>query len=527
MMSHELRTPMNAVIGSLDLLQSTKQNYEAKDLIDTAKTSAENLVFILNDILDINKIEAGKLDIEELTFSISEIVDNVIKVYIPVAIKKKITLNVIESPFLPSFVKGDAMRVRQILFNLLGNALKFTSTSKEKKGVVTLLIEELEKNNYVSNINFKISDTGIGIDKVNQKNLFKPFMQAERSTTRKYGGTGLGLAICGKLSEMMGGRIGLTSELNVGTTFDVDIPFWKSQETRAMDITELDSINVKLVSFSGHNNKRKERIIDHLKREGAHVSSVIAPSAELFNEKNDAIFIIIDELAQEIKSLTTLLDATTRYQNLILAFSTQDIEQGRQQFNKVRIVNIESLTRMQLIDNIYQAKQQNLEIDIGDLDLDLDFGLDLDLDELTASLDNPSSAKVEASQSNKLKGGILVVEDNPMNQKLIAMQLKNIGYHCDVADDGEDGKTKWLNGDYKLILTDCHMPMMDGYEMTRAIRVLEAAANKKKVPIIAVTGAAMTGDSQHCYDSGMDDFVSKPIQQSDLRTILKKWYPHA
>ena len=125
-----------------------------------------------------------------------------------------------------------------------------------------------------------------------------------------------------------------------------------------------------------------------------------------------------------------------------------------------------------------------------------------------------------------MKTGILVVEDNPMNQKLITMQLKNIGYHCDVADNGEDGKIKWQSGDYKLIITDCHMPIMDGYEMTRGIRELEAVHNKTAIPIVAVTGAAMTGDSQHCYDSGMNDFVSKPIQQSDLRTILKKWYPH-
>ena len=128
--------------------------------------------------------------------------------------------------------------------------------------------------------------------------------------------------------------------------------------------------------------------------------------------------------------------------------------------------------------------------------------------------------------NNKLKSGILVVEDNPMNQKLITMQLKNIGYHCDVADNGEDGKTKWHSGSYKLIITDCHMPIMDGYEMTRNIRELEGSENRAAIPIVAVTGAAMTGDSQHCYDSGMNDFVSKPIQQSDLRAILKKWYPH-
>ena len=202
MMSHELRTPMNAVIGSLDLLTTTKQSIESMDLIDTAKTSAQNLVFILNDILDINKIEAGKLLIEDRAFSLVEIIDNVIKVYIPVANKSNITLEVEEDPSIPMFVKGDAMRVRQILFNLLGNALKFTSSTPEKHGQVKLHAKVIESNEFISTITIEIIDNGIGIDRATQQKLFMPFIQAEHSTTRKYGGTGLGLAICGKLGSV-------------------------------------------------------------------------------------------------------------------------------------------------------------------------------------------------------------------------------------------------------------------------------------------------------------------------------------
>lgn len=508
MMSHELRTPMNAVIGSLDLLQSTQQNYECQDLIDTAKTSAENLVFILNDVLDINKIEAGKLAIEDLTFSISEVVDNVIQVFIPVALKKHIILEVVEDPNAPSFVKGDEIRVRQILFNLIGNALKFTSTTKEKIGHVRLQVDQLERNEFVSNISFKVIDNGIGIDKSKHESLFNPFTQAELSTTRKYGGTGLGLTICSKLSEMMGGKIHLESELDKGSTFEADIPFWMSQETHAMNIIELASVGIDLFNFNRPISEVIKRIEQHLTKAGAEVS---------INSKmaSDVVFIFADDLSQDMTEVEAALAKESNVKKMILGVKCLDLEKAKKVFKNVKVVNVDSLTRIQLIQLVEKTKQRSLELDLDDLDLGLDLDLDLDLE-----LPN-----LEPSDSdNPLNKGILLVEDNDLNQKLIAKQLKNLGYACDVANDGIEGKNKWQEGDYKLILTDCHMPHMDGYEMAQSIRKIESVQEKRPVPIVAVTGAAMSGDSQHCYDAGMNDFVSKPIKQSDLKKVLDKWY---
>jgi len=520
MMSHELRTPMNAIIGSLDLLQSTKQNHECQDLVDTAKISAENLVFILNDILDINKIEAGKLDIEDLTFSLAEVIDNVVQVFIPVAQKKKITLEVIEDPNVPMFVKGDEIRVRQILFNLLGNALKFTASTTEKKGVVKLKVDEVEKNQFVSQISFKIIDNGIGIEKSKHASLFNPFTQAELSTTRKYGGTGLGLTICAKLSDLMGGRITIDSELGKGSTFDVDIPFWKSQETRAMNIIELESYIINILHFDSMRKGRIDYTVAHLEASGATINVFCNDYNSL--DHFDVLFILCESLSTDRQVIDNIIETATNPKKIIIGVTSSDVEEAKKTFKKSKVINAQSLTRAHLLETIIKTKQRSLEIDLDGLDLtdelDLDFGgmeeLDL-LDGTVASL----------SEEEQLKQGILLVEDNALNQKLIAKQLKNIGFTCDVADDGLQGKEKWENGNYKLILTDCHMPHMDGYEMAQAIRELEAKLNKTvKIPIIAVTGAAMSGDAQHCYDAGMNDFVSKPIQQKDLKKVLKKWY---
>jgi len=525
MMSHELRTPMNGVIGSLDLLSTTKQTDDSKDLIDTAKTSAENLVFILNDILDINKIESGKFELEERVFSISEVIDNVIKVFIPVAIKRNITLNVIEDPDTPMFMQGDAMRVRQILFNLIGNALKFTSTTQKKQGQVTLETTIVESNEITSTLSLKIIDNGIGINTVIQKKLFMPFIQAERSTTRKYGGTGLGLAICGKLTEMMGGRIILTSEEGQGSCFDVEIPFWKSQETRAMHIESLPNISISLLSCDEKSTKKLKLYSRYLHDEGATVSYRELSDCNLHIPDCDVVFILLNENTKDRDKINALIQNNKSKSRVIIAVTKVLVDATRKLFKKTQVTCSAPLTRIQLIQSIQQAWQSGFELDLDELDLtDLEIEEDsLRLEELDFDLD----LGIEVTNSPKNTGAdILLVEDNHLNQKLMVRQLEKLGYRCDLADDGLQGKIMWEEGQYKLILTDCHMPNLDGYDMTRQIRADEKNNNTKPIPIIAVTGAAMSGDAEYCYNAGMSDFVSKPLQLADLRTTLKKWYGH-
>ncbi|WP_426369025.1 ATP-binding protein [Pseudocolwellia sp. HL-MZ7] len=529
MMSHELRTPMNGVIGSLDLLTGTKQTHESKDLISTAKTSAENLVFILNDILDINKIEAGKLVLEERVFSISEIIDNVIKVFIPVAIKRDISLQVDEDPKTPMFIKGDPMRVRQILFNLIGNALKFTSSSLKKPGKVSLVTQITKKTNSKSVISLKVIDNGIGIDKDTQTKLFNPFIQAERSTTRKYGGTGLGLAICGKLTEIMGGKITLTSEKGKGSCFDTEIPFINSQETRAMDIESLSNIRVSIINCHENTKNKSDDYKQYLKYEGAVVSTYTLEEYIQTKASYDVLFILLDDDDENKNTVTQLLEETASKNRITIAVSRKSIDETRQSFKGVHVSCSEPMTRIQLVQCIQHTWQSGFELNLDDLDLSsLELDLEeenddsLSLDELDFDFDtSPTEVK---DKPNKVD--ILVVEDNPLNQKLIVKQLERLGYNCELADDGLQGRIMWEEGSYSLILTDCHMPNIDGYEMTKQIRAIEKTKKIKPIKIIAVTGAAMSGDAEYCIASGMNDFLSKPIQLSDLRTMLKKWYTH-
>ena len=525
MMSHELRTPMNGVIGSLDLLATTKQTDDSKDLIDTAKTSAENLVFILNDILDINKIEAGKLELDERVFSISEVIDNVIKVFIPIANKRNIILSVYEDPNTPMFVKGDAMRVRQILFNLIGNALKFTSTTQKKQGHVTIKTSVIRSHETMSNISLQVIDNGIGISKENQQHLFMPFTQAEKSTTRKYGGTGLGLAICGKLTEMMGGRIKLTSEEGHGSCFNVEIPFWKSQETRAMHIETLSNIQVTLLSCDDSLDEKLDVFSHYLRNEGAEVISYQLSDFTVDQPEYGVLFLLYKDSDENRKLTLSILKENPNKSRIIIAVKNDILDETRKLFKKARVCCSEPITRIQLIQAIEHAWQKRFEFNLDELDLsELESDdSDLVLDDLDFDLDeaNPKDKAV-----NKPHADILLVEDNPLNQKLIVRQLNQLGYHCDVADDGLQGKMMWEEGEYQLILTDCHMPNVDGYEMTRQIRDKENINQTKRIPIIAVTGAAMSGDAEYCYEAGMDDFVSKPIQLADFRATLKKWYVH-
>ncbi|XPF94974.1 ATP-binding protein [Colwellia sp. RE-S-Sl-9] len=525
MMSHELRTPMNGVIGSLDLLATTKQTEDSQDLIDTAKTSAENLVFILNDILDINKIEAGKLELEERVFSISEVIDNVIKVFIPVASKRNITLNVYEDPNTPIFVKGDAMRVRQILFNLIGNALKFTSSTQKKQGNVSLKTSVMKSHETMSSISFKVIDNGIGISDENQQKLFMPFIQAEKSTTRKYGGTGLGLAICGKLTEMMGGRIKLTSEEGKGSCFNVEIPFWKSQETRAMHIESLPNIKVTLLSCDEASDVQLDTFSNYLRTEGAEVLSYQLSDFSVDQPDYGVLYILFNDNDDNRELTLSILKENANKSRVIIAVDKAILDETRKLFKNARVCCSQPITRVQFIDAIKNAWQKRFEINLDDLDLsELKADDDkLALDDLDFDLEDVGAQEKSKEQQ---QADILLVEDNPLNQKLIVRQLNQLGYHCDVADDGLQGRIMWEEGEYQLILTDCHMPNIDGYEMTRQIREKEKAEQKKPIPIIAVTGAAMSGDAEYCYETGMNDFVSKPIQLADFRATLKKWYVH-
>ena len=524
MMSHELRTPMNAIIGSLDLLAETKQCAESRDLLDTAKTSANNLVIILNDILDINKIEAGKLELEQQSFSISTVIDNVIKIFLPVSDKKQVILDVREDPNIPTHLEGDAVRVRQILFNLIGNAIKFTSTSEGKTGKVVLDASLVLQEGYIYHIAFSIKDSGIGIDKATQKKLFTPFTQAERSTTRKYGGTGLGLTICGKLTDMMNGQIELQSEPGEGSEFKVTIPFWGTNATSEVGLLEQNTIadkSIALLCLNSYLNKMTTRFTQYLVAESAHCEQVDDENLVDVFSHFDIVILMVGEPELCESSLLAIYESAPDKERLIIAAERTQQSWLRRHCVGARLLPIKPITRAQFVQFIATSIAE-LAKDRDTLSLDLD---DLgDLDELELKEDGHGHSEPE--RTIDLRDGILVVEDNPLNRDLMEKQLKTIGFCCDFACDGKEGLQCWQRKDYKLILTDCHMPELDGYSMTKKIRENELQCHREKVPIIAVTGAAMSGDEEYCLSVGMDDFISKPIQLSLMKNVINKWYQH-
>lgn len=521
MMSHELRTPMNAIIGSLELAGERTLDYETKDLIETSKVSADNLVAILNDILDLNKIESGKLELEDIYFSISEVIDQIIKIFIPVAEKKGVVLEVIESPSIPNMVKGDQVRVRQILFNLLGNAIKFTDTYDGHVGKVIVEVGGGATNASLTEVTFAINDNGIGIDTETQHKLFSPFIQAEKSTSRKYGGTGLGLAISGKLADMMGGWISLVSELNHGSTFTLHLPVWVADDMEQSELAFVEHhfdflvLNSELVELA-------ERTKSYIEQEAGSVRFMELSKLEYQLYTGSSWLVVFAGQYEAVKSEFSQLLELIPNEHLIALVDKEQQDNFRNVYGQLNYLLLKPATKVSLLDNLHSLINHSLA-DLhfqAPIDEPLELALDFDFDCALEGTESGPSVQDE-SQS---KADILIVEDNEFNLQLILKQMKKLGYSAEVAEDGVSGFNSWKSFKPKLILTDCHMPNMNGYEMTKAIREIEATENIESIPIIAITGAAMAGDEEHCKAIGMSDFVSKPVKLNTLKLVMERWY---
>lgn len=477
MMSHELRTPMNAIVGSLELMELTPQrSFEEKELISTANVAAKNLVQILNDILDLNKVESGKLELEYTDFDLSALIQSVITVFNDSAWQKNVEINVSESQNFPSLVNADEARLKQIVFNLVSNAIKF-SANTEQRGCVIISAEFETCPHIPHKLIISVKDNGIGIPKETQKKLFTPFVQAERSTTRKYGGTGLGLAISGRLLDLMGGHFSLESEEGHGSTFSISIPIWKFEENQP-DY----KFKVSLLNF-------EQRDEEKLTQKLCEIGCEIATDAEA-----DIIFLAISSEKD--------FELIANYKHLVACYTEKSIFKNSKRYKNIPHLFLRECTYYRLKNILIAAKQS-----------DINFSED----------HCESTIPMQQALIKQVEQEILLIEDNPINQKLIVKQLRNLGYACDIADDGYQGLELFKSGKYSLILTDCHMPELDGYELTRIIRKFEKENKKERTPIIAVTGAAMNGDRALCEESGMDDFLSKPIALQKLKVTVERW----